>query len=223
MIVVDVLEDFINGLNYQLDIVLVEYNITTDITTVTVRDTLYARERLIVLVNDIETMIVSVDYTDNKIEFQGEIVVTKIVLQTPFYIHGTPYAVNKQLDREVQYPFVYLLEILRETIPSELDSKFETIPTLRLFFLDEANFQDWDTDELYSNVVVPQRRYCDFFLKEIRKAFNKFGLPTNIEITSFAKFGEYVSEKGILNSYFNKTLSGVELRLDLPISKQKCS
>lgn len=217
MIVPNVIESFINSLDYSLKILSVSYDSPSNITSIEVADKLYAREYLNVLIDSVPNKILSV--TGNVLTFSGEIIPTTISLIPPYFAHGTPYAVNVELDRHIEYPLVYLLEIVREEIPSDLDSRFETIPTLRLFFLDEANFKDWDTDELYSNVVALQRDYCNFVLKNIKKS-KVFGLPTNIEITSFAKFGVYQNEKGVLNSLFNKQLSGVELRIDLPIVKR---
>lgn len=141
-----------------------------------------------------------------------------IILPDIFFTHGTPYAVNKELDNRVSYPIVYLLEIINEEIPSNLDSRFSSIPIVRLFFLDEANFMDWDTNELYSNVVEPQNVFATYVLEKIKES-KRFGMPSQITKTAFPKFGVYTNNKGVENSLFNKTLSGVELRMVLPIVK----
>jgi hypothetical protein len=203
------------------------YNSTLDETSFVVKNYLFAREELILIITDTlnvttNVKIKAVNFSTKTIIVEGDYTsYSNIKLDAPFFVHGTPYATNKKLDKEVQYPIVYLLEIIKEQIPTNRDSKFESIPTLRLFFLDEANFNDWDTDKLYSDVVTPQRNYTDYVLSNIKNS-KIFGLPTNVEITTYAKFGQFFDNKGVLNSIFNKTLSGVEMRLDLPIIK-KCN
>jgi hypothetical protein len=217
MIVVDVIESFIENLNYNLKIKNFIYDSILNTTIFYVDNYLYARDSLILLIDTNEVKIRSVDYKIKTITVEGDYsTFTNVAIKAPYFLHGTPYATNKKLNKVTNYPLVYLLEIIKEQIPTNPDSAFETIPTIRLFFLDEANFSSWDTNQLYSNVVTPQRNYCDFVLNEIKKS-KLFGTPTNAEITSYAKFGQYVDNKGVVNSIFDKTLSGVELKIDLPI------
>lgn len=223
MIVVDVLDNFIANLDYDLVVEGITYDVVLDISTITVKDYLFARPYLMLTIGGIEYRIETVDYSLSTMTVLGDVTLeTVFTLPTPMFAHGTPYAINSKLDRGVTYPFVYLLEIIKEVVPDDLDSRYETIPAIRLFFLDEANFKDWDTDQLYSEVIIPQRAYVDYVFKQIRKS-NLFGYPSNIELTTFAKFGQYQdTSKGVLNSLFNKQLSGVEISMNLPIVKKGC-
>jgi hypothetical protein len=222
MIVVDVIEQFIENLNYEIKILNISYDNITNITTFYVSNYLYVRDDLSLIIdNTNEEKIRSVDYTLKTIMVDNDYTTAKnLKITPPYFLHGTPYATNKELNKLTKYPIVYLLEILKEQIPTNVDSAFETIPTVRLFFLDEANFKSWDTNQLYSNVVTPQRNFCDYVFANIKNS-KLFGLPSNVEITSYAKFGQYLDNKGSVNSLFDKTLSGVELKIDLPIFK-KC-
>jgi hypothetical protein len=222
MMIVDVLSSFIANVDCTLKIKAQTFSANPDTVTLYVENTLFARQGTMINFDGIaDWPIDSVNHSDNSIVVLTNNAPATVSLTPPAFVHGTPYSINQQLDKEVSYPFVYLLEVIRERIP-EVDSRFATIPTLRLFFLDEANFRDWDSEELYSLAVTPQRIWCDYVLAKIRTSFRTFGSPANIEITSFSKFGQYTDSKGAVNSLFNKTLSGVELRMDLPFVADKC-
>jgi len=223
MTAIKVLEEYINTFNYLIKGEPV-YDLLNDRTIYTFckeNDLLFARARLKVTINSTQVEIFEVDHDDNTLTVLGDTANFKeILLPKPFFIHGTPYAVNKKLDlmkNSHSYPIIYLMEIVEENIP-QLDSAFSTIPKFRIFFLDEANFKDFDTEQLYSSTVLPQRIFCEEFYERTRRS-KLFGLATNIKIVAYAKFGEYFNDKGVLNSIFNKNLSGVELKIDLPIRK----
>lgn len=250
MIVVDVIEDFLNSLSLNLKTLSFFYDKASGKTSVVVDNYLFARDALDVAVNatfsdnsttTLDSKIKSVDTATSTIVIEvdfftlanpapfdpavDEEITLKsigIELPRPMFRHGTPYAVNNEIDRDISYPLVYLLEILKERLPSSRDSAYETTPTIRLFFLDESDFRNLDTDALYSNVVVHQRNWMDYFLKKLRDERRLFDLPSAIEVYTFAKFGQYANNKGMINSIFNKELSGVELRMDLPIRRKGC-
>jgi hypothetical protein len=220
--VVDIIDSFIAGLDYSLKIISAVWDSPTNVTTFTVNRMLFAREKVKVDVDSDIVPILEANYVAKTIKLQGDLTgAVSLKLVRPFFIHGTPYAVNQTLNKtksQDKYPLIFLLEIIREQIPSEQDSMFSSIPTVRLFFLDERN-KDWTTDQIYENVVNSQREYCNFVLDAMLKG-KIFGRPSDIEIVSFAKFGEYIDLKGSLNSIFDAVLSGVELKLTLPIKKQ---
>lgn len=224
MIVANVLDTFIDSLDYSLKIVSVSYDSPNNITSFVVNRLLYLRDFSKILVDSVEYSVINVNYSNKSFDIIGNFqLATTLSVKKPYYTHGTPYMANVKLDsagkvRELTYPIVYLLEVLRESIPSNIDSSIATIPDIRLFFLDESNFKDNDTDGLYSKWVVGQRDFCDFVLASIRKS-KLFDYPTQIEIYTFAKFGQYVTDKGSISSVFDKELSGVELRMSLPIRK----
>ena len=94
---------------------------------------------------------------------------------------------------------------------------------LGLFFLDVANYADWDTDQHYSNVIIPQSKLCDYFLANIRKYQGRIIGDRGGTQILHAKFGEYRDLKGHVNSIFNDRLSGVELSIDLLFKTKNCT
>ena len=214
---VDVLGAFIAGLDLSSPILSSSDSLGQ--TTVVVENVFQARSGLECLVDAVPFTIANVDY-DAKTVTLTDIAANPSIFRmpSPFYFHGTPYATNAHIsylkDAE-KVPMVYLLEILRETIPSE-DSAYVSIAEFRMFFLDVANFEAWSTDDHYSKVIRPQRNLVDAFIKQARNS-QFFGLVEQLELIAHVKFGVYQSEKGHLNSLFNDRLTGIELKGSFPI------
>lgn len=215
---VDAIENFIDNLDYMLDVKTIEYDMSGNTTTVTFCDILYLRERMNIVIDDVETTVLTFSGDTNTITLENEYTIDNVFsLIKPLFLHGTPYAINIELDKvkNLRQPIVYFLEILRESVPSNLDSRFSSISSgLRLAFLDSLNKKDFTTDLSYRQCVKPQRKFAEFFLRHIKR--NKFfGLPNNIFMTNYATWGQYATDKGSINSIFNKSFGGVELRMDI--------
>lgn len=221
MIVVDEIETFINGLDLSSAITAASVGAET---TITVGNVYHARTGLSCLIDGDSFKILQVDYDANTVKVEGAPATTKVFsMPVPFYFHGTPYATNAHISRlkdSQKVPMIYLLEIIREELQAE-DSGIETIADLRFFFLDVANFQDWDTDQHYSNVIRPMRNLMDAFVAQARISPLFAELPA-LDVVTHVKFGVYQSNKGHLNSLFNERLSGVELRGNFPFYKKCC-
>ena len=152
---VDILETFVNGLSLSGAITSAA-NDGTD-TTITVPNTFHARTGMSIDIDSTDYTIVSVDHTAKTITF-STVVANPITytLPNPFYFHGTAMATNAHiayLDDASKVPMIYLHETLRE-IEQSTESAILRESELRLFFLDNANFQDWTTDDHYSKRLV---------------------------------------------------------------------
>lgn len=221
MIVVDEIETFINGLDLSSPILSAVIGATS---VLTVENVYHARVGLNCIIDGFEFEIISVNYDANTVEVNGT-PVTYILFEmpVPFYFHGTPYATNAHISRlqdSQKVPMIYLLEIIREQLQVE-DSSIETIADLRLFFLDVANFQDWTTDQHYSNVIRPMRNLLDAFIDQARNS-PLFGELPALQVITHVKFGVYQDSKGHLNSLFNDRLSGIELNGSFPFYNKCC-
>ena len=114
--VVDFIEDYItNIVDYTLTVV--SFSSTTNSTTIVVKNLLHAKERLNVTIDGNEYAITSVDISASSITIGTELnTVDVVVLQAPYYFHGTPKQVNLErsnnVDEDELYPFVWLYEIL---------------------------------------------------------------------------------------------------------------
>lgn len=218
--IVDVVGDFIKGLSYSVNVLSTFYNSSTDNTLLYVDDLLHVRKGNVVTIDDLPYPVIDVNDYLKRIEVPSDVsTATKVGMPKPYYKHGTPYAANKEIDLEVQFPLAYFLEITEETVPNNPDSAIASIGSVRLFLLDDADSDNWDTAQHYDEDVRRMRKLSDYILSAMQNNRKLFGLPTNIKTVAYSRFGEYVNERGMLSSIFNKKLSGVELRLDLPVKK----
>lgn len=141
-----------------------------------------------------------------------------ITLPPPFFFHGTVIATNEELT-EIQFsedktPFIYLLETLREKYPNDSESAVLFEANIRLCFLTEANFEDWNTQAHHEKAIAPMRNLA-FYLLENNDNFGEFTLIDR------AKFGVYISEKGSQKQLFNDNLSGVESEINFIVYKNQ--
>lgn len=210
----DVLEAFINGLGYVADVWEAVYSAPN--TTITVGNVLHLRAGLTVSIDGAGAEIISVDYGANSFVVSGDFSSASLVtFPTPFFFHGTPLATNSHISRlkdDSMVPMVYLYEVIRENLGGPNSRMIES--SLRLFFLDVSNFQDWDTDEHYSLAIRPMRNLADYFIWSAKKQVGKMQAGDRSEIITHAKFGA-VNNKGHFQSIFNVHLSGVEVSIDL--------
>ena len=216
IIIPNTLEAFINNaLDLTANVVYSSYTLPN--TTLIVDDLFHLREGMAVFVDGVATALISISRSTRTIVVSGDFSgASTIRVPKPFFFHGTPYNTNTQLaylDDASKVPMIYLMEVLTER--QEGYATFGVRTSMRLFFLDVANVEDWTNDQHYSNVIQGQRsliaRFLDTFAINKRYFTNLYSSA----ITNHAKFGLYVNNKGHLNSLFNDRLSGVELVIDV--------
>jgi hypothetical protein len=148
--------------------------------------------------------------------------VREFTLQNPFYFHATPMKMNNHLSMikksDEKFPFIYLVEIVRERFSNEPDALIDRNADLMLLFLDESNKKDWLTDDHYSKVIYRMRSLVKYFIEQM-ELDSGFGEIRDFEISNHAEYGIYQNYKGHTETIFNETLSGAELRIDVPITK----
>lgn len=191
------------------------------IITITVCNRLNIREGSLFTIDGEEYKALTVN--GNTITYEGLIPIDKYIYPNkPFYFHGTPIATGGELntiDNSInKLPMVYLYEVIRDNIVTDKLSALERESTIRLFFLDEANFSMWDTDKHYSNAILPQANYAYAFLDYLKNS-PTIGVIESAELTYHAKFGISINQNGHIKNLFADELSGVELTLTLPIKK----
>ena len=216
---VDIIETLINELDFTYTIKS-NTNDGTD-TTLVVSDTFHSRKGLTVNDGSTDYTIKSVDHDTKTIIISG-VVSGVITLQSPFYFHGVPYKVNDNLSKirltKNKLPLIYLYEIIREREIRDELSAIEREADIRLFFLDESKYAEWDTDQHYSLAITPMKNLVNLFLENLRDN-NKIGLIEDSTIINHANFGTFVTDQGHVSSFFNERTSGVELDITLPILK----
>lgn len=145
-------------------------------------------------------------------------------IAAPFYFAGTRLAVNTKLslieDYKDKLPFVFLWEVLQEGIIKDTESRLEQETTVRLFFLAPRDKELNDTDTLYNDSVDPMGNLLEAFVESLEG--NTLILDDNIDRydrVALPKFGKEATE-GAKDSFFNEYLSGLELRITLPILRK---
>jgi hypothetical protein len=113
---------------------------------------------------------------------------------------------------------IYLLEVLEDTFFNR-DAQNERESDLRLFFLTQANFVDWKTQDTYTNAITPMREMAYQFIDTLNKS-KKIGIFAEYRLVNHTKFGVYVTDKGYEQRIFDDNLAGVELRINLPILQE---
>lgn len=214
---VDILEDFINSLSLSGSVISFSDDGTN--TTIEVAKTYHARERMTLDIDGTGYRIVSF-VNNTSITVAGMIADPKVyTVPNPFYFHGTPIMTNanhiKGAKDSDKVPMIYLYEILKERDLGENSAIFRESDVV-LFFLDNANHNDWTTDDHYSQRIVGLNNLVDEFISAARSyrcCFYQYDTPfTRI---NHANWGIFIKEKGHVKRIFDDDLSGVELRFTL--------
>lgn len=151
----------------------------------------------------------------------------------PNFFNGTPMMVSNVLadirDWKKKLPMVYLLEVIREQRFNSRTNKLDRISDLRIFFLMSSNFEDWDISQHYDLAIEPMDNFLNDFIHALR--YNaQVGEFDEYETINRANFGVYISKpskrsgkyEDNITKLIDENVSGVELRINLPIQKNPC-
>lgn len=139
------------------------------------------------------------------------------------FLHGDPYSTNNeylQLSPETlaKTPFIWLVESYKyDNLPadSSIEAKFKT----RLFFLDWADEDKWQSEQHNEYVIKPMVNLKDKFIQVIEDDFS-FKRLTGINNTVIPRFGVQVSKddfKKPKKKVIDEDLSGIESNFDLEV------
>lgn len=198
------------------------FDITNDIITLNVCDTKWARVGL-GLVDDAPSgfTIVTVDHENRVITLNGSSWVGNGTLQRYKFFIGTPISTNEEWtafsrDERQKVPFVWMVEPTQEEIQG-VNSDLERISDIRLVFLDDNFIGKWLTDEVHENRLQAIYNAVEWFLKAI-KGNPLFEFKDTYVVKNFTKFGTE-STQGFAANIIDANLTGIEVRLSLPINK----
>lgn len=214
----DLLDDFISALDLSAEVVSISGN------DVTVGNTFQARKGLQIMLDNTAYTVASVNHATETITLTAPVVgsPTTYSIGAPFFFHGTAYMVGAHISKirnsADKMPMVFLNEIISEQ-EQGVESVIERVVNIRLFFLDEANFKDWNTDDHYSFVIAPLRKLVNAFISQIREAKEFEQDDETFDIKTHVNFGAYQELKGHIQSIFNERTSGIELGFTLNIKK----
>lgn len=177
-----------------------------------------------------------IDFELNQwISVKGEIppTATTFIIPAPHFFNGTPMQVQNVLanirDWKDKLPMVYLLEVIREQRFNSRTNKLDRISDLRIFFLMSSNFEDWDISQHYDLAINPMDNFVNDFIETLRLN-NSVGEFDDYETINRANFGVYISKpskrsgkyEDNITKLIDENVSGVELRLNLPVKKNPC-
>lgn len=182
-------------------------------------DTFHLQECFYITNNGNQYLVTEV-IKDTSITMMGSFLpVPMFEIYKPHFFHGTVIQTNLELSMQPNVnsrtPMIYLLEVLKDKFFCD-DSVVERESDLRLFFLTQANFEDWKNSDHNEKAILPMRSLAYNFIDTMKKS-KKIGKFVSYEILNHVKFGVYSTDKGHEKKVFNDNLTGVELRITLPV------
>jgi hypothetical protein len=223
---IDILNDVVSGLSLEVNILSVIDN-GNDTFSVAVDDLKWAEVGRIVQINSFDFTIQSIDDLTNTIVFYGtDTIFSNTIsfdLYAPYFWYGTPIAMNNQIQEIKQSkdktPMIYLMLKFSEKFNTDNELMLERESTVSLYFLTQADFDAWGTDDFYTNAIRPMRRLMDLFIDSISSNYQFDTTALSYTATDLPMFGVYVNTKGATNSWFSDNLSGVQLDTVLKINR----
>ena len=142
----------------------------------------------------------------------------------PYYYHGTPQTVNKEVDTQnetldkARYPAVILWEVIRQDFDKDPISVVGNTARLTMSFLDTTNKIDWTIEEHYDNVIDKMEDQADRFIS-ICKNHPYISRFDDYSYIKHFNWGTVVRDKGHVRYILDENLSGLNLEIALPIKK----
>lgn len=142
----------------------------------------------------------------------------------PFYFHGRFIAIDSEL-RQIQnsyhkYPIIYLAESFDST--DDIDPKNQVGQTVycSIFIMDTADYTNYLTEDHYEYVIDRMDVLGTAFVNLLKKnRFIQYDAFSEDDRKRHPKWGLEITNKGAESSLFIDNLSGIELRLTIPIRK----
>jgi hypothetical protein len=142
------------------------------------------------------------------------------------FFHGTPIATGAELNQIQKAvdktPMVWMMENFTERFLEDELQRLERETDLRLFFLTQANHNQWMTETAYHKAIRPMRRFMELFVQALKNDSQFDTLELTYSVQNYSKFGVYINEKGMPTNKFADNLSGVEMQFTLKRYRPDC-
>lgn len=147
---------------------------------------------------------------------------TTIALKMPLFSSGTPIATNKEWkafdrDERAKLPFAWLVEPTKERFKGQQDT-LERESDILMVFLDSNNVNQWLTMDTHDNRLQSLYNMVDAFIQAIKDNPLFYSDLLEFDTKNFTKFGKETT-RGMELNIIDANLTGVELRLTLPINR----
>lgn len=219
---IDIIKDLVTNLDLKLNVTSVE--IVDSTYKIYTCNTYYLAPQSKVTINAVVYTVVSLVNNEYLIVTGASLPIKGVYnLTAPFFTHGTVKQANEELSMESDMfkktPMVFLKRPFSEIFYNGQQSDDRNVD-LTLYFLTQADFEHWQIDSFDENAIKPMYNLMNAFIEMLNKnkQINK-ALINDYRIEEKIKFSVYVNDKGHEKSYFNDTLSGVQLNISLPIRK----
>ena len=226
---VKILEDYIATLDATLT--PTGWTVNGDSTTIETCNTYWLSKGCYVTIDGQEYKII--DFVQNEyITISGTPTEQSFLIPAPKFFHGTYRRVNQELQDitgptawKDKFPMIYLYEIFNETYNVDQTTPIDWTASVRLFFFQETDIEDFSVSDDYSKIIRPMRSLTNEFLKDIvsEKSEQFEPLERDYQIINWADFGKFDGNKGSVKALINENVSGIELRIDLPVKKEYIS
>jgi len=143
----------------------------------------------------------------------------------PYFYYGDPVDVDNEINRgttdtDTKYPAVIMFEVQRERFYKDSSVLYDSEPTVRLFFMDQENYEDSSIDDLYSTVDRMKNLSIEF-IDQLDITKGVYIQDAEYLISNHSKWGVKVikDRRTASETIFDNNLTGVELVIDVPLSK----
>jgi hypothetical protein len=142
----------------------------------------------------------------------------------PYYLHGRFIAIDSQLNQiqngYAKYPLIYLAENFTSTIDRDPINNVGETAQCSFFFMKPAKYEDWLTVDHYENVIKAMKVLANQFIDLLKaNQFIQYDEFTTDDFIRHPKWGLTIEGKGSPKNLFSDNLSGIEVRMNVPILK----
>ena len=177
------------------------------------------------LVNS-EYRVVAIGENYLTVESNDVLTVGTYTLNAPLFLHGTQAAVSAkilQIKKEnIQYPLIYLQEILQDRMIADVMSRVGKVSDLHLWFVIPSKDGKEVTEDKHDRYITPMLQLCESFIKQIQLG-EAFGLIESDWVIRYHTSIGSASEYSYLKNLFTIPLAGIELNVSVPVQKKYCS
>ncbi|MFA5234190.1 MAG: hypothetical protein WC390_07305 [Sulfurimonas sp.] len=136
----------------------------------------------------------------------------------PYFYYGTVQYISNSLDKITDYQNKFPVIVLFETMPADVNdnntSTIERTIDCEMYFMDESDYVNFTSDEYYTQVINPIQLYVDSFIEAL-KVHAQIGELDRHNETPYSVWNMIRLSTG--KNVFNANLSGIGLRINIPI------
>lgn len=142
----------------------------------------------------------------------------------PYFFYGNPIDIHAEISRKEQtqnrnYPAVILFE-LKDIQKGSWDSPVSVMKP-QIFFMDQFDITNNTIQDLYDNRVNRMDALATEFIETLKSTRNIYSLTDSPDVSKWSKWNVVAIRSGVNGSQtiFSNNLSGVELNIAIPYSK----